>query len=45
MSKYFIESLIRISKDEHYKQKLQNILDGKEPKKVYYNKSKTYRKR
>lgn len=45
MSKYFIESLMRISKDERYKQKLQNILEGKEPKEVYYNKSKAYRKR
>lgn len=44
-NKYFLISLLRLAKDKKYMERLQRIIDGKEPKEVYYNKSKSYRKR
>lgn len=44
VNKYFLISLIRISKDKKYIEKIQRILDGEEPKVNYHNKPKNFRK-
>lgn len=44
VNRYFLVSLTRISKDTKYKERLQRILDGEEPKEVYVNRPKSVRR-
>lgn len=43
-NRYFLISLIRISKDKKYIERIQRILDGEEPKMNYHNTPKKFRK-
>ena len=44
VNKYFLVSLIRITKDEKYKQQIQNKIDGLVHKNDYCNRPKNLRK-
>lgn len=44
VNRYFLVSLTRISKDTKYKERIQRILDGEEPKEVYVNRPKQIRR-
>lgn len=44
VNKHFLESLIRISKDKRFIERIERILDGEEPKINYHNKPKNFRK-
>ena len=42
VNKYFLVSLKRLAKDEKYIEKIQNVIDGKEPKQNYRNVPKQF---
>ena len=44
VNRYFLVSLTRISKDTKYKERIQRVLDGEEPKETYINRPKSVRR-
>ena len=44
VNRYFLVSLTPISKDTKYKERIQRVLDGEEPKEAYINRPKSVRR-